>query len=31
LGKEGKDAITFLYQKAKEVGMIEEMPKEMFL
>ena len=31
LGAEGKEAITFLYQKAKEVGMIDEMPTEMFL
>ena len=31
LGAEGKEAITFLYQKAKEVGMIDEMPREMFL
>ena len=31
LGAEGKEAITFLYQKAKEGGMIDEMPREMFL
>jgi 1,4-dihydroxy-6-naphthoate synthase len=31
LGAEGKEAITFLYQKAKEVGMIDEMPREIFL
>jgi len=31
LGAEGRDAITFLYQKAYEVGMIKEMPKEIFL
>jgi 1,4-dihydroxy-6-naphthoate synthase len=31
LGTEGKDAITFLYQKALEVGMITQMPENMFL
>ncbi len=31
LGAEGRDAISFLYQKAYEVGMIKELPREIFL
>nr|MCR5455071.1 hypothetical protein [Bacteroidales bacterium] len=31
LGTEGKEAISFLYQKAYEVGMIKELPTEIFV
>lgn len=31
LGNEGREAITFLYQKAFEVGMIPELPVDIFL
>lgn len=31
LGSEGRDAISFLYQKACEVGIIKELPREIFL
>ncbi len=31
LGPEGRDAISFLYQKAMEVGFIKELPQDIFL